>query len=414
MQTTPTGRSGGGNDEAGTRARPRRILPIIIAAQFAGTSLWFAGNAVLGDLQSVYGLPATALGPLTSAVQIGFIAGTLAYALGTVADRFSPSLVFLLSAVAGAVVNVGVGTVATDYAGILAFRFLTGFFLAGIYPVGMKLAADWFEAGLGRALGWLVGALVLGTAFPHLLAAVAADLPWRTVLHGTSVLAAAGGVAVWRLVPDGPYRSAGQGFRPGAIAAVFRVAEFRSAALGYFGHMWELYAFWAFVPVLLATRFPGADARAVSAGAFAVIAVGAAGCVIGGFASARAGSARVALAMLAVSGTIGLASPWLFGLSGAWFALAVTLWGFAVVGDSPQFSTLVARTAPPDVRGSALTIVNSIGFAVTIPAIQALTAAAVAWPPERIWLPLALGPIAGIVATAPLVRRPKHRRERAG
>ncbi|MDZ7707861.1 MAG: hypothetical protein U5J97_08205 [Trueperaceae bacterium] len=183
---------------------------------------------------------------------------------------------------------------------------------------------------------------------------------------------------------------------------------------GYFGHMWELYAFWAFVPVLLATRFPEAEAATVSAGAFAVIAVGAAGCVIGGLASARAGSARVALAMLAASGTIGLASPWLFGLSGAWFALAVTLWGFAVVGDSPQFSTLVARTAPPEVRGSALTIVNSIGFAVTIPAIQALTAAAVAWPPERIWLPLALGPIAGIVATAPLVRGPKPQHERAG
>lgn len=404
MQTTTPGRSGSGNDEAGTRLRPRRILPVIVAAQFAGTSLWFAGNAVLSDLQRAYDLPATALGPLTSAVQIGFIVGTLAYALGTVADRFSPSRVFLLSALAGAVVNLAVGTVATDYAGILAFRFLTGVFLAGIYPVGMKLAADWFEAGLGRALGWLVGALVLGTAFPHLLAAVAADLPWRTVLQGTSALAAAGGVAIGWLVPDGPYRSVGKGFRPGAIAAVFRVPAFRSAALGYVGHMWELYAFWAFVPVLLVTRFPGADAAVVSAGAFAVIAVGAAGCVIGGFASARVGSARVAVAMLLVSGAIGLASPWLFGLAGAWFVAAVTLWGFAVVGDSPQFSTLVARTAPPDVRGSALTIVNSIGFAVTIPAIQALTAATVAWPPERIWLPLALGPIAGIVATAPLVR----------
>jgi len=417
VRTTAPQPAGSGDEQADGLVRPRRILPVIVAAQFAGTSLWFAGNAVLGDLQGAYGLPATALGPLTSAVQIGFIAGTLAYAVATIADRFSPSRVFLLSALAGAVVNLGVGTVATDYAWILAFRFLTGFFLAGIYPVGMKLAADWFEAGLGRALGWLVGALVLGTAFPHLLAAGTADLPWQTVVVGTSALAALGGVAVWLLVPDGPYRSASRGFRPGAIAAVFRVARFRSAALGYFGHMWELYAFWAFVPVLLVTRFPGAEPAFISAGAFAVIAVGAAGCVFGGFASERAGSARVALAMLLVSGGIGLLSPWLFGLPAAWFllspwlfglpaawfALAVMLWGFAVVGDSPQFSTLVARTAPPEVRGSALTIVNSIGFAVTIPAIQALTAAAVAWPQERIWLLLALGPIAGVVATAPLV-----------
>jgi len=404
VRTTAPQPAGSGDEQADGLVRPRRILPVIVAAQFAGTSLWFAGNAVLGDLQGAYGLPATALGPLTSAVQIGFIAGTLAYAVATIADRFSPSRVFLLSALAGAVVNLGVGTVATDYAWILAFRFLTGFFLAGIYPVGMKLAADWFEAGLGRALGWLVGALVLGTAFPHLLAAGTADLPWQTVVVGTSALAALGGVAVWALVPDGPYRSASRGFRPGAIAAVFRVAAFRSAALGYFGHMWELYAFWAFVPVLLATKFTGAEAASVSAGAFAVIAVGAAGCVSGGFASERAGSARVALAMLLVSGGIGLLSPWLFGLTAAWFALAAMLWGFAVVGDSPQFSTLVARTAPPEVRGSALTIVNSIGFAVTIPAIQALTAASVAWPVERIWLLLALGPIAGIVAAAPLVR----------
>jgi len=404
VRTTAPQPAGSGDEQADGLVRPRRILPVIVAAQFAGTSLWFAGNAVLGDLQGAYGLPATALGPLTSAVQIGFIAGTLAYAVATIADRFSPSRVFLLSALAGAVVNLGVGTVATDYAWILAFRFLTGFFLAGIYPVGMKLAADWFEAGLGRALGWLVGALVLGTAFPHLLAAGTADLPWQTVVVGTSALAALGGIAVWLLVPDGPYRSASRGFRPGAIAAVFRVAAFRSAALGYFGHMWELYAFWAFVPVLLATKFTGAEAASVSAGAFAVIAVGAAGCVFGGFASERAGSARVALAMLLVSGGIGLLSPWLFGLTAAWFALAAMLWGFAVVGDSPQFSTLVARTAPPEVRGSALTIVNSIGFAVTIPAIQALTAASVAWPVERIWLLLALGPIAGIVAAAPLVR----------
>jgi len=380
------------------RSPPRQVLPVIVLAQFAGTSLWFAGNAVVRDLQTAYGLPAATLGPLTSAVQLGFIVGTLVFAALRIADRFSPARVFFASALLGAVCNATIGVVATEMPMIMAARFLTGLFLAGIYPVGMKIAADWFDSDLGYALGWLVGALVLGTAFPHLLRFLAVGVPWQLVLQGASVLAALGGAVLYATIPDGPYRARGRAFRPSAVVEVFRAADFRAAALGYFGHMWELYAFWAFVPVLLAGRFPGADDRVLSLGAFAVIAAGALGCVAGGYAALRRGSGRVAAGMLAVSGAACLASPLLFHASAPVFVAAVAVWGVAVVGDSPQFSTLVARTAPAEVRGSALTIVNSLGFAITVPAIEVLNRLAVAWPDDRIFVVLAVGPILGLVA----------------
>ena len=384
--------------------RPWYILPVIVGAQFAGTSLWFAGNAVLPDLQAAYGLPEEALGHMTSAVQLGFIAGTFVYAFLLLADRFPPARVFLLSALLGAAFNVGVGSVVTGYTGILGFRFATGIFLAGIYPVGMKIASDWYEAGLGKALGYLVGALVLGTAFPHLLKFTAADVAWQRVMQGTSVLAVLGGGLLWALVPDGPFRTASRRFRAGAIAEVFRYPAFRSAAFGYFGHMWELYAFWAFVPVIVATRFPEMSAGAVSLAAFFAIAVGSVSCVLGGYWSLRYGSARVAAGMLAVSGTLCLASPVLFDLSALFFLVMVGLWGFAVIGDSPQFSTLVARTAPAEYRGSALTIVNSLGFAITIGSIQLLNVLVAHGGVQTIYLVLAIGPAAGLVAIRRLVR----------
>lgn len=390
---------------------PRHVLPVIIAAQFAGTSLWLAGNAVVDDLRLHYGLPDAALGGLTSAVQLGFIVGTLLYAVASIADRFSPSKVFLVSALLGAACNVAIvagpdwaGDVGlSDYTGILLLRFATGFFLAGIYPVGMKIASDWYAAGLGKALGFLVGALVLGTAFPHLVRASAGELSWQAVLIATSAIAALGGLAVSWFVPDGPYRKPGVGFRPGAIVAAFGVPRFRSAAMGYFGHMWELYGFWAFVPLALATRMANAAGETVSLAAFVVIAMGSLGCVVGGFTAMRVGSASVASVMMVVSGVLCLASPLVFALPLPLFLALVCLWGFAVVGDSPQFSTLVARYAVPELRGSALTIVNSIGFAITIPSIQLLTTLSGRMPVPWIYLALAIGPVLGWMAMRPLV-----------
>lgn len=382
-------------------ARPARILPAIVASQFAGTSLWFAGNAVLGDLQRDWGLAAGALGYVTSAVQLGFIAGTLAFAFFALADRYSPRLVFLLCALAGALANLGLLAAGPGLAPLLACRFATGFFLAGIYPVGMKIASGWYREGLGSALGFLVGALVLGTAFPHLLKALGQAWPWQTVLAGVSLVAALGGAAMYLLVPDGPHLASSARFDPRALAAVFASREFRASALGYFGHMWELYAFWTFVPVVLAACAPG---HGVPIWSFAVIAAGALGCAGGGLVSLRAGSARVAGVQLGVSGACCVASPLLLQAPPAAVLAFLVLWGVAVVGDSPQFSALNAANAPRQSVGAALTIANCIGFAITIGSIQLLNAAAGAMPVPYLLLLLAPGPALGLLAMRPLLR----------
>jgi MFS family permease len=382
--------------------RPARILPAIVVSQFAGASLWFAANAVLGDLRLAWRLPDDALGYVTSAVQLGFIAGTLAFAFLAVADRFSPRLVFLACALAGALCNAAALAGPMSLGALAALRFATGFFLAGIYPVGMKIASGWYREELGKALGYLVGALVLGTAFPHLLKGLGQAWPWQGVMLGTSLFAAAGGALMALAVPDDPHLARGAKFDPAALATVFRARGFRASAFGYFGHMWELYAFWAFVPVALAARL---HAPAVPAWSFAVIAAGTLGCVAGGMASLRVGSARVAGAQLGASGLCCLASPFLFQAPLPVFLAFLLFWGVAVVGDSPQFSALNAANAPRDRVGSALTIVNCIGFSLTIPAIQLLNALAATVSIQYLFLLLAPGPALGLLALRPLSGR---------
>ena len=231
---------------------PRHILPVIVFAQFTGTSLWFAGNAVAESLITELELPQMFLGYITTAVQAGFILGTLVFAIFNIADRFSPVRVFLYCALGGALLNLIIIGLETAIP-ILITRFATGFFLAGIYPVGMKIASDWHRQGLGKALGYLVGALVIGTAFPHILKFIGSDYPWRFVFIGTSIIAAFGGLLLFFTVKDGPYRSGSAGLKLDykVIFKLFKNRNFKSAALGYFGHMWELYTFWAFVPVML-------------------------------------------------------------------------------------------------------------------------------------------------------------------
>src|SRR5436190_15607355 len=188
----------------GGPARPRHILPVIVVSQFAGTSLWFAGNAVIGDLQAKWGLAEDAVGHAVSAVQLGFILGTLVFAFLSIADRYSPRRVFFVCSLLGAAANAGIHLASPGLDALLVSRFLTGFFLAGIYPVGMRIAAGWYKSGLGHAIGLLVGALVLGTAFPHLLKAAGQRLPWEEITFAVSGIAAAGGVLMLCFVPNGP------------------------------------------------------------------------------------------------------------------------------------------------------------------------------------------------------------------
>ncbi|WP_299822561.1 MFS transporter [uncultured Pontibacter sp.] len=384
-------------------AVPKRILPAIVFSQFAGTSLWFAGNAVLPELQASMHLQEGALGLLTSAVQFGFILGTLCFAILSLADSVSPRLLFLICALLGALANAMVLFSATSITDVLIFRAATGFLLAGIYPVGMKIAASWYSGKLGKAIGYLVGALVLGTAFPYLLRGLGADLPWQTMLIAVSILAAVGGLLMYLLVPDGPYLSKGARFSPRNLLQVFGAPDFRAAAFGYFGHMWELYTFWAFTPFILAYTLPHLPASQVSLYSFAVIAAGAIGCIGGGYLSQRWGSAKVAFVQLLLSGLCCVASA--FILSGSSFIVPfMVFWGVVVAGDSPQFSALSARTAPPQLVGTALTVVTSIGFAITIISIQATGWLQQQLPPQQMLVWLAIGPLLGLLALRRLVR----------
>ncbi|MEC7770836.1 MAG: MFS transporter [Bacteroidota bacterium] len=377
------------------------ILPIIVLSQFCCTSLWFAGNGVMPDLVSTFGLSNSAVGHLTSAVQFGFIIGTLVFAILSIADWFSPSKVFFTCALLGALFNLGVIWEGNGLASLLSFRFFTGFFLAGIYPVGMKIAADYFEKGLGKSLGFLVGALVVGTAFPHLLKNMTHAFPWKMVLVATTCLAVLGGTLMVSLVPDGPYRKPSQKIELSAFFKVFRNGSFRSAAFGYFGHMWELYTFWAFVPIMLTTYtllHPTITFN-IPLLSFLIIGIGGLACVLGGYLAQLMGTKRVAFIALLLSGICCMISPLLFAQeSDILFVAFLIFWGMVVIADSPLFSTLVAQNASAEIKGTALTIVNCIGFAITIVSIQLLNEMRTWTNSNMVYMILALGPILGLIA----------------
>lgn len=389
-------------------AAPRRVLPVIVAAQFAGTSLWFAPNAVMADLQRSLGLPAEALGGLSAAVQAGFIVGTLVFALLAIADRHSARRVFLACSVLGAAANALPAVWSyllprewLGYASLWSLRAATGFFLAGIYPVGMKIAAAWYPKGLGGALGWLVGALVLGTAAPHALRGFGTEAGWQPVLLGVSVLALAGGALLAWGVPEGGHLPRAATLQLRALAAIVRDRKLRASVLGYFGHMWEIYTLWVLAPAIVATRLDGA---AMSFGAFALIAAGALGCVAGGLLVPRFGGARIAAWQIGASGACCLLAPWMMGAPGPLFAAWLLVWGITVAGDSPQFSALSASNAPREAVGSVLTLVNCIGFAISIVSIQLFTSLAERHALASLLPWIGLGPLLGLVALRPLLR----------
>lgn len=382
------------------------ILPLIVLSQFAGTSLWFAGNAILPDIQRELQLQGDALSYITSFVQLGFISGTLGFAILSIADSFHPSRVFFISSVLAALANVSMIWWAKDMYSLLLLRFATGFFLAGIYPVGMKIAADWYEQGLGKALGFLVGALVLGSAFPHLLKGSSYALPWKQVIYVTSLVAATGGLLMLLLVPVGPFRKRGTVFHPKALIHVFRSAQFRSAAGGYFGHMWELYTFWAFVPVLLQIHQQQTSASYnIPLWSFIIIGIGSLSCVAGGYISRNTGSAKVAFYALVSSGICCCVYPFFLQSGQGLFLLFMLVWGIAVIADSPQFSALVAQTAPPENKGTALTFVTCIGFAITIVSIQLLGFLFHRYQSAYTFLLLIPGPVIGLRLLYRLIRK---------
>jgi MFS family permease len=375
------------------------ILTIIVLAQFFCCSSWFAVNAIIEEIQVLLQASPSFLANATTSVQLGFIVGTLIYAILSLADRYSPSRVFFFSAVIASVFNAmilieGIGTF-----GVLTCRFVVGFFLAGIYPVGMKIASDYFKEGLGVSLGYLVGALVLGTALPHFISAMNWGIGWHTVVYTTSALTLIGGLSILLFVPDGPFLKKALKFQFGQLKTIFQNQPFNRAAMGYFGHMWELYAFWAFVPIYIQAYQKDTPSLTtnISLITFGVIGIGGLACVLGGYLARKIGAQKSAGIFLSLSGICCLLSPIVFNHASYYpFLIFILFWGMVVIADSPLFSTLVAQNAPPQSKGTALTIVTCIGFALTIVSIQLLNLLISYVDVSFLFIFLTIGPVFGV------------------
>lgn len=367
-------------------------------------SLWFAASVITPVLIAEYGIAPGRAAMLTTAVQIGFVAGSLTSAVLGLADRLDPRRLYCVCALLGAAANAGFLFVEPGSAVSILLRFATGAIMAGVYPVAMKLAVSWAKRDAGLLVGTLVGALTIGSALPHLFA-FAGSLDWRVVMK-TASLAAAFGALLVLAVGIGPgYRNSGR-FDPQAAFAALRHRPLRLANFGYFGHMWELYAVWAWLGAYIAASFAESGvANAPSLArlvAFAAIGFGATGAFAGGYIADRVGRTALTIGALAVSGFCCIAAGPLFGAAPALVIALALVWGVSVIADSAQFSTGVAELSEPGTQGTMLTMQTAIGFAITVITVQGLPAwvALVGW--QWAFLPLAAGPAFGIVAMARL------------
>ncbi len=379
----------------------RRALGILSLAVFLASSTWFTGTAAGPYLKGLWGLGSGQAAWLTIAVQVGFIAGTLAFALFNLADVYPGRRVFALSALAGAVFNAAFALPGNGFSTALFFRFLTGMSLAGVYPVGMKIVAQWHRGGLGRPMSRLIAALTLGSSMPFLIMALGGSSNPSLLLAAASALALAGAMLIAFGLKDGPYQPAPARFDWKAAGRAFADRGFRLQAWGYFGHMWELYAFWSLGASFLGAALSGTamgEARTIAWIMFLIFVAGVAGCLVGGAVSRKWGEKSMAVAALSTSAVCCALSPLFFGRPAGALIPFVLVWGAAVIADSPQFSSLAAHFCEPAYMGTALTLQNGIGFAVTVVAIQ-ITASAVPFLGWR-WAFLLLlpGPVIGIWA----------------
>lgn len=388
-----------------------RALALLALAELLGMTLWFSASAALPALRAEWHLSEADAAWLTLAVQLGFVCGTLVSALFNLADIIATRRLFALSAAAGALSSALFGLCASGFDSGVALRFCTGFFLAGVYPPGMKIMASWFRHGRGLAIGVLIGSLTLGKASPYLLNGLGAE-QWRQHSFICAALALAGGLIVLLFVGDGPYALPPARFDITQITRIFGNRGVRLANLGYFGHMWELYAMWTWAPVMLRASLAAHHENAVLAelASFLVLGAGALGCVAGGLLADRVGRTVVTSAAMAASALCSLTIGFLFHAPPVLLLAVAAFWGATVVADSAQFSACVTELGEPQYIGTALTLQTCLGFLLTIASIRLIPFLVdrIGW--QYAFAALAPGPVCGVIAMLRLRALPEAAR----
>jgi MFS family permease len=383
----------------------RRALTGIAISQLFVLTVWFSATATAPQLAEIWSLTTGQTSLLTLAVQLGFVVGALTSALFSLPDLISARKIFLVSSLIAALTNGGLILLETDpIFAATSLRFATGVALAGVYPAGLKVVTGWFTVRRGTAMGVLLGALTVGSAFPHLIRGW--GVPWQAVIGTSSVLAAIGGLIMWWFVSDGPHEVPTATFSLKLIGQVVRNRGVRLSTYGYLGHMWELYAMWTWTAAFLsASALTGGFSDGwASTATFFIVGVGALGSWLAGRIADKHGREKVAAVSMGISGTCALLTPLVFGANPVIVVTLFVVWGFTVIADSAQFSAMVAEHADERFRGTALTLQTAVGFTLTLVTIRGVPVIvdAIGWKWAFPWL--ALGPALGIVAMIRLYR----------